>query len=164
MSDNQFLKKPVEISKTLGVSERTISRWSNKGEVIKEGRGKYCILSVFTRYRRLLLSQIANLSEKIGIAYNSSVKKSLQQEKLESNIKIITGNAQIKEHELKIKQDNLVNRDEAQKVYRDACIDFRATAMKLHRARCQMDIRRSETKTFNNILPKLWIDKTRRPY
>ena len=55
MTEDKFLKKPVEISKKLGVSERTISRWSNKGEVIKEGRGKYCILSVFTRYRRLLL-------------------------------------------------------------------------------------------------------------
>lgn len=154
MSDNQFLKKPVEISKTLGVSERTISRWSNKGEVIKEGRGKYCILSVFTRYRRLLLEQIGSVTEKLGIAQNNSVKKSLQQEKLESSIKIITGNAQIKEHELKIKEGNLVDRDEAERVYRQACADFRAQAKTLPEELAEQIARMSDPNEINDLLEK----------
>jgi DNA-binding transcriptional MerR regulator len=131
MSKNRFLKKAVEISKILGVSDRTISRWSNQGEVTKVDRGNYCLVSVFSRYRRLLLEQIASLQERIGIADNNSLKKSLQQEKLESSIKIITGNARIKEYELKVQQGNLVDRAEAEKVYREACNDFASTASKL---------------------------------
>lgn len=154
MSDNQFFKKPVEISKKLGVSERTISRWSNKGEVIKEGRGKYCILSVFTRYRRLLLEQIGNITEKLGIAKNNSVKKSLQQEKLESSIKIITGNAQIKEHELKIKEGNLVDRDDAERVYRQACADFRALALKLPEQLAEQIATMSDPNEIDDLLEK----------
>lgn len=131
MSNNRFLKKAVEISRILGVSDRTISRWSNKGEVVKQGKGKYCLVSVFRRYRRLLLEQVASLQERIGIADHNSLKKSLQQEKLESSIKIITGNARIKEHELTIKEGNLVDRVEAEKVYREACQEFASIALKL---------------------------------
>lgn len=131
MSNNRFLLKAVEISKILGVSDRTISRWSNKGEVIKQGRGEYCILSVFGRYRRLLLEQIASLQERIDIANNNSLKKSLIQEKLEASIKIITCDAQIKEHELEVKEGNLVDRIEAEKVYREACQEFGEIALKL---------------------------------
>ena len=154
MTEDKFLKKPVEISKKLGVSERTISRWSNKGEVIKEGRGKYCILSVFTRYRRLLLEQIGNITEKLGIAKNNSVKKSLQQEKLESTIKIITGNAQIKEHELKIKEANLVDRDDAERLYRQACADFRAQAKKLPEQLAQQIATMSDPNEIDDLLEK----------
>lgn len=42
MTDNRFLKKAIEISRILGIHDRTITRWSLKGEVEKQGRGKYC--------------------------------------------------------------------------------------------------------------------------
>ncbi len=154
MSNNRFLKKAVDISKVLGVSDRTISRWSNKGEVTKQGRGKYCILSVFKRYRRLLLEQIASLQERIGIADNNSVKKSLQQEKLESSIKIITGNARIKEHELKIKCANLVDRNEAERVYREACQEFSKIALKLPEELAPQIAAISDPSEINDLLEK----------
>jgi len=154
MSNNRFLKKAVEISKILGVSDRTITRWSNKGEVVKQGKGKYCIVSVFKRYRRLLLERIDSLQERIGVADNNSLKKSLQQEKLESSIKIITGNARIKEHELKIKEGNLVDRDEAQKVYREACQDFRAIANKLPEELAPQIAAMSDPNEINDLLER----------
>ena len=131
MTDNRFLKKAIEISRILGIHDRTITRWSLKGEVEKQGRGKYCILSVFKYYRQQLLEQIASLNQRIENANHTQLKKSLQQQKLESSIKIISTNAQIKEHELKVLQDNLVNRKEAEKVYRHACQGFSHTALGL---------------------------------
>lgn len=154
MTENRFLKKAVEISKILGVSDRTISRWSNQGEVIKEGRGKYCIVSVFKRYRRLLLEQVASLQERIGIANNNSVKKSLQQEKLEASIKIIISNAQIKEHELKIKEGNLVDRAEAERVYKEACQEFRDIALKLPLELAPKIAMMKDTSEINDLLEK----------
>ena len=152
--DKRILLKAVEISKILGVSDRTISRWSNKDEVIKEGRGKYCIVSVFNRYRQLLLEQIASLQERIGIADNNQLKKSLQQEKLESSIKIITGNARIKEHELVVKQGNLVDRDEARKVYRQACREFSKIANQLPEDLAESIAAMSDPNEINDLLEK----------
>ncbi|MFM2315043.1 MAG: hypothetical protein RLZZ04_4319 [Cyanobacteriota bacterium] len=154
MSENRFLKKAVEISKILGVSDRTISRWSNQGEVTKVDRGNYCLISVFSRYRRLLLEQIASLQERIAIADNNSLKKSLQQEKLESSLKIIISNAQIKEYELKIKEGNLVDRAEAERVYREACQEFRAIALKLPKELAPQIAQISDPSEINDLLEK----------
>ncbi|MDJ0570304.1 MAG: type IV toxin-antitoxin system AbiEi family antitoxin domain-containing protein [Pleurocapsa sp. MO_192.B19] len=131
MTDNRFLMTAVEISKILGVSDRTISRWARKGKVVKEARGKYCLVSVFNCYRELLLEEIERTQESINIARNSAVKKSLQQEKIEASIKIITSNAKIKEHELSVMQLNLVNREDAERVYREACREFTNLAHQL---------------------------------
>jgi phage terminase Nu1 subunit (DNA packaging protein) len=154
VSENRFLLKAVAISKILGVSDRTISRWSNQGEVTKHGRGKYCLVSVFRRYRRLLLEQIASLQERIGIADNNSLKKSLQQEKLESSLKIMISNAQIKEYELKIKEGNLVDRADAEKVYREGCQEFRAIALKLPAELAPQIAQMKDPSEINDLLEK----------
>jgi phage terminase Nu1 subunit (DNA packaging protein) len=154
VSENRFLLKAVEISKILGVSDRTISRWSNQGEVIKQSRGTYCLVSVFKRYRRLLLEQIASSQEKIDLANNNSVKKSLIQEKLESSIKIIILHAQIKEYELKIKEGNLVDRAEAERVYREAWQEFRAIALKLPEELAPQIAQMKDPSEINDLLEK----------
>ena len=142
----------MEISQILGVHDRTITRWSLKGEVEKQGRGKYCILSVFKYYRQQLLQQIANLKQRIENTNNAQLKKSLQQQKLEASIKIITANAQIKEHELKVLQDNLVNRQEAEKVYSKACQGFRDAALELPKEVAEEIARLDDPNLINSLL------------
>lgn len=131
MSNQPILKTAVEISKILGVSDRTITRWAVNGAVVKEGKGKYCLVSVFDYYRSLLLEQIANTKEKIELASSSSVKQSLLLEKMTQSIKIVTANSKIKEHELEVLEGNLVNREDAKQVYSLACQEFSNTARKL---------------------------------
>jgi hypothetical protein len=131
MTDHRFLKTAVEISNILGVSDRTITRWAMNGKVAKFGRGEYSIISVFKCYRQLLIEQIHRSNDNIAVAQNTIVKKSLQQEKMEASIKIITSNALIKEHEIKILEGNLVNREEAGKVFNNACREFTAVALQL---------------------------------
>ena len=118
----------------------------------KQGRGKYCILSVFKYYRHQLLEQIASLKLRIENANHTQLKKSLQQQKLESSIKIITTNAQIKEHELKLLQDNLVNREEAEKVYRNACQGFRDAALGLPQEVAEEIARLEDPNLINSLL------------
>ena len=131
MSDSRFVQTVVEISRILGISDRSIRRWAVNGKIVKQDKGKYCLVSVFKYYRGFLLEQIANLQQKIELASSSAVKPSLQQEKIRQSIKIITYNAQLKEHELKVLQDNLVNRAEAERVYDDGCSQCRELALKL---------------------------------
>ena len=115
--DVQTLKTAVEISKILGISDRTITRWAVNGHIDKRGKGEYCLVSVFNYYRGLLLEQTGSLNEKIEIATNQHTSKSLQLEKMEQSIKIITANAKIKEHELKVLENCLVDAVDANRVF-----------------------------------------------
>lgn len=127
MTSNQILKTAVEISKILGISDRTITRWAVNGVIDKRGKAEYCLVSVFNYNRSLLLEQMSSLKEKIEIASNKHTSKSLQLEKMEQSIKIITANAKIKEHELKVLENGLVNADEADRVFAQGRESFRET-------------------------------------
>ena len=131
MTDKRFLMRAIEITGILGVHDRTITRWSLKGLVKKEGVGQYCILSVFQHYRSQLNHDLENLKDKIEQTGERSEKKSLEQEKLEASIKIINSNARIKEHELETLQDSLVDAEKAQTAYKDACLKFQGKALEL---------------------------------
>lgn len=131
VTNQPILKTAVEISKILGISDRTITRWAVKGMIVKQGKGEYCLVSVFDYYLRLLLEDIAKTKEKIELASSSSVKQSLLLEKMTQSIKIITANSKIKEHELKILEGNLVNRDDAKRVFNQAYQEFCNTALEL---------------------------------
>ena len=84
MTDIQILKTAVEISKILGISDRTITRWAVNGVIDKRGKGEYCLVSVFNYYRSLLCEQVSSLNEKIDLATNKHTSKSLQLEKWNS--------------------------------------------------------------------------------
>jgi phage terminase Nu1 subunit (DNA packaging protein) len=131
MSDIEIFKTAVEISKILGVSDRTITRWAVNGVIDKRGKGEYCIVSVFNYYRSLLLEQISSLNEKIEIASNKSSSKSLQSEKMKQSIKIITTNAKIKQHELEILEGSLVNVEDAERVFAQGRESFREMCMNM---------------------------------
>lgn len=125
MNNTQILKTAVEISKILGISDRTITRWAVNGAVDKRGKGEYCLVSVFNYHRGLLLEQVSSLNEKIEIASNKQTSKSLQEEKMKQSIKIITANARIKEHELKVLENGLVNVEDADRVFAQGRESFR---------------------------------------
>ena len=129
MTDIQTLKTAVEISKILGISDRTITRWAVNGVIDKRGKGEYCLVSVFNYYRSLLCEQTSNLKEKIELKSNQHTSKSLQLEKMEQSIKIITANAKIKEHELKILENGLVNAKDADRVFARGRESFRENCM-----------------------------------
>ena len=129
MTDISTLKTAVEISKILGISDRTITRWAVNGAIEKRGKGEYCIVSVFNYYRDLLLEQTSSLNEKIEIATNQHTSKSLQLEKMKQSIKIITANAKIKEHELKVLENGLVNAEDAERVFANARESIRETCL-----------------------------------
>lgn len=125
MTDTQILKTAVKISKILGISDRTITRWAVNGVIDQRGKGEYCACSVFNYHRDLLLEQVSSLNEKVEIASNKHTSKSLQFEKMKQSIKIITANARIKEHELKILENSLVNPDDAERVFAQGRESFR---------------------------------------
>ena len=131
MTDISTLKTAVEISKILGISDRTITRWAVNGVIDKRGKGEYCLVSVFNYYRSLLLEQTSSLNEKIEIATNQHTSKSLQLEKMEQSIKIITANAKIKEHELKVLENGLVNAKEADRVFAQGRESFRENCINM---------------------------------
>ena len=131
MTSNQIYKTAVEISKILGISDRTITRWAVNGVIDKRGKGQYCLVSVFNYYRSLLLEQITSLNEKIEIANNKHSSKSLQSEKMKQSIKIITASAKIKQHELIALENGLVNADDAQRVFAQARESFREMCMNM---------------------------------
>ena len=131
MINKPILKTAVEIYKILGISDRTITRWAVKGMIVKQGKGEYCLVSVFDYYRSLLLEDIGNTKEKIELARSSSVKQSLLLEKMTQSIKIITANSKIKEHELEVLEGNLVNREDAKRVFNQAYQEFCNTAREL---------------------------------
>ena len=81
MSEYQIFKTAVEISKILGISDRTITRWAVNGVIDKRGKGEYCIVSVFNYNRSLLCEQVSSLNEKIEMKSNKHTSKSLQLEK-----------------------------------------------------------------------------------
>lgn len=93
--------------------------------VDKRGKGEYCLISVFNHHRSLLLEQVGSLNEKIEIANNQYSSKSLQSEKMKHSIKIITSNAKIKEHELEILENGLVDAAESLRVFAQGCESFR---------------------------------------
>ena len=127
MSD--ILKTAVEISKVLGISDRTITRWAVNGVIDKRGKGEYCLVSVFNYYRSLLCEQVSSLNEKIALATNKHTSKSLQLEKMEQSIKIVTANARIKEHELKLLENGLVNAEDAKRAFAEGRDSFREMSM-----------------------------------
>lgn len=129
MSDIQILKTAVEISKILGISDRTITRWAVNGVIDKRGKGEYSLVSVFNYNHSVVSEQINSLDEKVEIASNKHTSKSLQFEKMEQSIKIITANAKIKEHELKVLENGLVNAEDADRVFAQARESFRETCM-----------------------------------
>jgi uncharacterized protein (DUF2344 family) len=95
----------------------------------KRGKGEYCLISVFNYYRGLLLEQTSNLKEKIEMKSNQHTSKSLQLEKMEQSIKIITANAKIKEHELKILENGLVNAEDANRTFAQGRESFRESCI-----------------------------------
>ena len=131
MTSNQIYKTAVEISKILGISDRTITRWAVNGVIDKRGKGEYCLVSVFNYYRSLLLEQINNLNEKIEIANNKHSSKSLEEEKMKQSIKIITTNAKIKEHEFKVLRNALVNAEDAERVFAKGRESFHEMSMNM---------------------------------
>ena len=131
MTSNQIYKTAVEISKILGISDRTITRWAVNGVIDKRGKGEYCLVSVFNYYRSLLLEQINNLNEKIEIANNKHSSKSLEEEKMKQSIKIITTNAKIKEHEFKELKKGLVNAEDAERVFAKGRESFHEMSMNM---------------------------------
>ena len=130
MTDIQILKTAVEISKILGISDRTITRWAVNGVIDKRGKGEYCLVSVFNYYRSLLL-EVSSLNEKIEIATNKYTSKSLQLEKMEQSIEIVTTNARIKEHELKVLENSLVNAEDAKSAFAEGRESFREMSMNM---------------------------------
>ena len=125
MSDERLLMRAIDISRLLGVNDRTIARWHLQGYIDKKGRGEYCLLSVYKYYRQQLVENIEDVKVRIEESKEDTRKKSLQAQKLESSIKIITANAKIKEYEVELLQSNLVNRKEAQTVYKQGIEQFR---------------------------------------
>ena len=131
MTNTLILKTAIEISKILGISDRTITRWAINGVVLKQGKGEYCLVSVFNYYRSLLLEQISNLNEKIEIANNKHSSKSLEEEKMKQSIKIISANAKIKEHEFKELKKGLVNAEDAERVFAQGRESFHEMSMNM---------------------------------
>ncbi|AFZ38400.1 hypothetical protein Sta7437_4980 (plasmid) [Stanieria cyanosphaera PCC 7437] len=131
MTNTEFLRTAVEISKILGVSDRTISYWATNEVIDKPGKAQYCLVSSFNYYYNSLLEQISSLDEKIEIANNKSSSKSLQLENMKQSIKVITANAKIREHELKILEDSLVNAKDADRVFAQARESFREMCLNM---------------------------------
>ena len=133
MSEEKFLMRAIDISRILGVHDRTITRWSLKGLIVRKDVGKYCLLSVFQYYKQQLIKDIESLKHKIEETTKQSEKNSLQLDKLKASIKIIESNASIREHELEELKDSLVNARNARYAYTDMCIDIKRKSLELPR-------------------------------
>ena len=154
MNDERFLMRALDISRILGLHDRTITRWSLKGLVERKERGKYCLLSVFKHYRHQLHLDIESLQGKIQAAYNLSDQKLLQDKKLESAIKIIITNAKLKEYELELLDQNLVDKQEAERAYQKGCEAIREKLYQLPMALADDIAKLDNPNLINSLLQK----------
>ena len=133
MNEEKFLMRAIDISRILGVHDRTITRWSLKGLIVRKDVGKYCLLSVYQYYKQQLLKDIESLKYKIEETSKQSEKNSLQLDKLTASIKIISSNASIREHELEELKESYVNARDAKYAYIDMCVDIKQKSLELPR-------------------------------
>lgn len=158
MNDDRLLMRAIDIGELLGLNDRTISRWYNKGLVVRKDIGKYCIISVFKYYRNQLLADIETLQNKIENQKKQSEKKNLQVDKLDASIRIVSSNASIKEHELERLRNNLVNVDEASEAYNIACQEIKSKSLELS-DRIAEDIANTSNPSEINVLLQQQINE-----
>ena len=119
-NDVRFYLIAIDISELLDVSTTTIRRWYNNGEVDKKGN-KYNIADVYKRHKFSLEQKVNKLREKNTVGILNQKKKSLQEEKIIADIRVIQANIEAKEFELQQLHNNLVVSQEATRSYKNGC-------------------------------------------